>query len=50
MQIDCLPEYSPVLDGAVEAVNKLRKSGIKIGATTGFTKVMTDVLLREAKK
>ena len=50
MQIACLPAYSELIPGTVETVAALRRRGIKIGSTTGYTREMTDVLLREAKK
>lgn len=51
MQLDCLPTYTTLLPGAAEAVNYLQKEkGIKIGSTTGFTKVMVDILLADAAK
>jgi len=51
MQLDCLPKYSTLIDGVAETVNKLRNEyDIKIGSTTGFTKVMVDVLLETSKE
>lgn len=51
MQLECLPTYTTLLPGASEAVNYLqKKKGIKIGSTTGFTKVMVDILLADAAK
>ena len=40
MQLDCLPEYTKLIPGVSEAINYLKKErGIKIGTSTGFTKV-----------
>jgi len=51
MQLECLPTYTKLLPGASEAVNYLQKEkGIKIGSTTGFTKVMVDILLEDSAK
>jgi len=50
MQLACLKKYSKLLPGTVDTVNKLREQNIKIGSTTGFTKVMVDILLQEAEK
>ena len=51
MQLECLGKYTTLLPGAANTVNTLRnKYGLKIGSTTGFTKVMVDVLLNDAKK
>lgn len=49
-QLKCLRQYAALLPGTVEAVQQLRSMGMKIGMTTGFTKVMVDVLLDEAGK
>ena len=51
MQLDVLPQYAELLPGCAEAVNILQKDfHMKIGCTTGFTKPMVDILLKEAKK
>lgn len=49
-QIKCLPEYTDLLPGVAEVTQKMQKDGIKIGATTGFTRSMVDVLLTDARK
>ena len=49
-QIDCLQEYSSIIPGAREAVDRLRNGlNLKIGMTTGFTRPMADVLLKNLK-
>ena len=49
-QIDCLQEYSSIIPGAREAVDRLRDGlNLKIGMTTGFTRPMADVLLKNLK-
>ena len=51
MQLRVLPQYAGLLPGCADAVNILRRDlDMKIGCTTGFTKLMVDILLREAKK
>jgi phosphonoacetaldehyde hydrolase len=51
MQVECLPQYTPLLPGAADAVQTLQRDyGVKIGVSTGFTRVMVDVLLAAAKK
>jgi len=51
MQLKCLPLYTGLIPGTVEAVNTLRRDhGLLIGNTTGFQRVMVDVLLAAAKK
>lgn len=49
MQIAVLKKYSTLLPGTVEAIDELRRLGLKIGCTTGFTKAMVDELLAAAK-
>jgi len=49
-QLAVLKQYSTLIPGTVEAVNKIRKMGIKIGSTTGFTTPMVDILKIEATK
>ena len=51
IQMGCLAEYAELLPETAETVDLLRKQfGVKIGSTTGFTKQMVDVLLRESEK
>lgn len=48
MQLAVLPKYGKMLPGVVETMELLRDTyKIKVGTTTGFTKVMTDVLQTE---
>ena len=49
-QIACLPEYSEIIPGTREAVDRLRSGlKLKIGMTTGFTRPMADILLPALK-
>jgi len=50
MQLDCLRQYTGLLPGVAEAVQKLQKQGVKIGSTTGFVRSMVDILEEDAKK
>ncbi len=50
MQLECLRQYTAVLPGVAEAVQKMQKDGIKIGSTTGFVRSMVDILEEDAKK
>lgn len=47
-QVACLPQYTDLLPGTAEVTQRLQKQGIKIGVSTGFTRVMVDVLLEKA--
>jgi phosphonoacetaldehyde hydrolase len=49
-QLDCLVKYSNVIEGVTETVARLRKRGIKIGSTTGYTRAMLDLVLAPAAK
>ncbi|PCH68161.1 MAG: phosphonoacetaldehyde hydrolase [Rhodobacteraceae bacterium] len=46
-QLACLPKYTALLPGVKDAVNGLQAQGIKVGVSTGFTRVMVDVLLKD---
>lgn len=49
-QFSCLLEYSAIIPGVVEAVERLRKRGLKIGTTTGYTREMLDLLVEASNK
>ena len=49
-QVAILPKYTDLLPGTAEVTQRLQEKGIKIGVTTGFTRVMVDVLLDAAVK
>ena len=50
LQLDCLRNYTDLLPGIADVISRLQESGIKIGSTTGFIRVMVDVLEEEAEK
>jgi phosphonoacetaldehyde hydrolase len=50
MQFSCLEEYSTVIPGVPEAVERFRRRGLKIGSTTGYTRAMLDLLLETSAK
>jgi len=50
LQFSCLLEYSNVIPGVVEAVQRFRRRGLKIGSTTGYTREMLDVLVEASRK
>ncbi len=49
-QVACLPRYTTLLPGIAEVTQQMQKDGIKLGASTGFTRAMVDVLLADAQK
>ncbi|MGH6905720.1 MAG: phosphonoacetaldehyde hydrolase [Geminicoccaceae bacterium] len=50
LQLECLSTYSELIPGTLEAVAALRRRGIKIGSTTGYTTEMTAINLRDGKR
>ena len=44
LQLDCLRKYTTLLPGVAEVTQRLQKQGIKLGSTTGFVRVMVDIL------
>jgi phosphonoacetaldehyde hydrolase len=46
LQFSCLEEYSAVIPGVPEAVERFRRRELKIGSTTGYTRAMLDLLLK----
>jgi phosphonoacetaldehyde hydrolase len=49
-QLECLREYTTLLPGVKEVCLELQKQGIKLGASTGFTRAMVDILHEDAQK
>ena len=47
-QLECIVRYSDVIDGVAETTARLRKRGIKIGSSTGYTRPMLDLILQPA--
>jgi len=51
LQVECLHNYTALIPGAKHACDILRsKYKLKLGSTTGFQRVMVDVLLEDAQK
>ena len=50
LQLECLSTYSELIPGTLEVVAELRRRGIKIGSTTGYTTEMTAINLRDAER
>ncbi len=50
LQLDCLSSYSELIPGTLPAVAELRRRGIKIGSTTGYTTPMVEINLRDAAR
>lgn len=50
LQLSCLAEYSAVISGVVESLERFRARGLKIGSTTGYTRAMLNVLLESSAR
>jgi phosphonoacetaldehyde hydrolase len=50
LQLACLSDYSQLIDGTLEAVEAMRRRGMKIGSTTGYMTEMTAINLADAKR
>ena len=48
LQIACLPQYADLISGTLELVEGCRRRGMKIGTSTGYARVLMDVLVPEA--
>jgi len=49
LQLACLADYADLIPGTLETIGRLRKRGIRIGSTTGYTGEMMTILLKEAE-
>lgn len=50
LQFSCLLEYSALIPGVVEAVERLRQRGLKIGTSTGYPREMLDLLVEASRE
>lgn len=50
LQVQCLSDYSTLIPGTLDAVAAMRKRGIRIGSTTGYTTEMMQVNLKDAER
>ena len=50
LQLACLADYSRLIPGTVEAVSEMRRRGLKVGSSTGYTGQMMRMLLDEARR
>jgi phosphonoacetaldehyde hydrolase len=50
LQLECLSTYSDLIPGTLETVAALRRRGIRIGSTTGYTTEMTAINLRDGER
>jgi phosphonoacetaldehyde hydrolase len=50
MQVECAAEYSAVIPGVAETVERLRQRGLRIGSTTGYTRAMLAPIVERAAR
>lgn len=50
LQLEILADYAELIPGARQAVDEMRRSGLKIGSNTGYNREMVNILLAEAEK
>ena len=50
LQLECLGQYSKLIPGTLEVLADFKKRKIVTGSTTGYTRAMVDINLREAQK
>lgn len=50
MLMKSLSNYTTPIDGVIDTVEELRKNGLKIGSTTGYTDSMMDIVTKGAKQ
>jgi phosphonoacetaldehyde hydrolase len=50
LQLSCLAEYSSLIPGVVDSVQRFRERGLRIGSTTGYTRTMLDRLVETSAK
>jgi len=50
LQLKCLAHYADLVPGTLETVAGLRRRGLKVGSTTGYTEEMMGILQSEAKR
>jgi phosphonoacetaldehyde hydrolase len=50
LQLECLSKYSTLIPGTLEAVEEMRRRGMKIGSTTGYLREMMAINLEDAKR
>jgi len=48
LQTAILESHAQMIDGAADVAHRLRKRGMRIGSTTGYTRPMLDILLARA--
>ena len=50
LQLEVIRRYSKLIPGTIEAVERIRSKGVKIGSTTGYFREASEINLEEAAK
>ncbi len=50
LQLRCIGQYSDVIPGVVETIEKCRARGLKIGSSTGYTREIMEVVVARARE
>ena len=50
LQVDCIAKFADLIPGTAETIDTCRRRGLKIGATTGYSREMMTVLEKEADR
>jgi len=50
LQLKLIVQYADPIPGVIDAIRRLRRQGVKIGSTTGYTRAMMDALAPEAAR
>jgi phosphonoacetaldehyde hydrolase len=50
LQLECLADYADLIPGTLDTVAEMRRRGLKIGSTTGYTGEMMSLLQAEAER
>lgn len=50
LQTESLPKFGDLIPGVREAAGRWRERGLKIGATTGYDREMTKIVVRDAQR
>lgn len=50
LQLACLPQYSDLIPGVLDTTPDLRRRGIRIGTSTGYSRRLTEIVATEARR
>ncbi len=50
LQLQCIAQYSQLIEGVVETVQRWQHRGLRIGTTTGYTRAMLNPVMQQANE